>query len=377
MRNTERYTETITEFERRRQEGANPESQIPVPPKNTLWKRLFGGRSPTFVPISPSPEEQLAALEARFSSWLYSDRQMVVCHLKATNPERQEGIITGYLQSPELLKDAQTIGEFFSFWFLEFFQRVDTGPIENLPSFIKTKNSASLPHELQKAKKEIFDPLFKLLNGKEEEIFSKVRSFGVAGVARLLGEEVINSERQLPDSLKSQYKNYVGQLVKLEVGIIPLKPAETRVEPSQKTSPRSTSRLLTVPQPEFSPSPEEHMEYSYSIVLGSNTEPIPVKNSEELQERMKKIRGLSQEITAEMVWKHLIQLSKMTPIQIGERYNERVAGGPFEGWHEIRMGRKWLIIFSIKDSNVSFRVGPHENVYATGRRKPKDRARSL
>lgn len=320
-----------------------------------------------------SPEEIYTAEIAEFPSLLYSDRQMVVCHLKA-NPEKQEEIIAGYLQSPELLEDPDTFGEFLSFWLQEFFQRVDTGPIENLLAYIKTADADAFPRELQRAKKVIFEPFFKLTNGKEEEIFSKVRILELSGVARLLGKVAISSEKQLPTSLKNQYLEYVDQLVRLEARIAVPKPVETKITPPKRTS-SHIPPLATLLSPESFLPPET--EYSYFIVLGPNTKPTQIENPEQLSELMRKIKGLPQEITSEVVWQHLVQLLEISPIDIMEKYKERVAGGPFKSWRKIALGRKWLIIFQIQNSEILFRVGPHEDVYATGRRKPRDRARSL
>lgn len=283
------------------------------------------------------PEEIYAAEIAEFSSLLYSDRQMVVYHLKA-NPKKQEEIITGYLQSPELLEDPDTFGEFLSFWLQEFFQRVDTGPIENLLGFIKTSEPNNLPRDLQQAKKEIFDPLFKLTNGKEEEIFSKVRTLGLSGVACLLGKVAVSSKKQLPASLKNQYLEYIDQLVRLEAGIATPKSVETKVTPPKRTSSHTHRSLATLPSPESSP-PHE-IEYSYFIILGPNTKPTQIENPEQLSELMRKIKGLPQEITSEVVWQHLVQLLEISPIDIMERYKERVAGGPFKSWRKIALGRK-------------------------------------
>lgn len=360
------------------------ESETEVTVSSRQAKTFWGLLKPkiAIAPAVPSPEKQLASLEAEFQSRLHSNRQMVVCHLRA-NPGREEEIIAGYLQSPQLLKDADTFGEFLSFWLQEFFQRVDTGPIENLLGYIKTAEPTVLPKDLQKAKKEIFDPLFKLLNGKEEKIFKEVRNLGLFSTSQKIAEAAIISEKPLPPSLAKKYQTYVSQLVKLEAGIIKFEPAVP--EPKKPAKAQKAASPATLPPPPAesksqieAPSPPE-VQHSYFIVLGQNPEKfIPVPDQPTLEDLIKKrkIKRIGS-FTANDIWEPLVGLSQMTHIQIMERYGEQVAGGPFKGWYKITLGRQWLILFQIQDKEILFRVGPHEDVYATHRRKPKDSSRRL
>lgn len=344
----------------------------------TFLKRFFGRERRVVEPLIPTTGEQPSVPEAKFSSRLYSDRQMVVNNLKA-NPGHEGEIIAGYLQSPKLLKDTKAWGEFLGFWFQEFFQKVDTGSIENLSAYIKTADAKTLPRELQKAKEEIFNPLFKLTNGEEENFFSQVMAIGLPGVAYLLGKTVFSSGRELPNLLKKQYLEYVNEQVRIEAGIIKSKPAEPEPGPARAKKRRSVPILPPAKsESQIKAPPPPKAQYSYSIILGPNTESRPVKNLEGLSQLMKKVNDLGP-IKANMVWSRLTGLSQMTQgqIPIMERYGETVAYGQFKGWNEIRMGKKWLIIFQIQDQEILFRVGSHEDVYATGRRKPRDGARSL
>jgi len=347
----------------------------------TLWEKLFRlGKIPP-KPVTLSPEIPLPHLETGFNSQLFSDRKMVVCYLRA-NPGREEEIITDYVGSAELLHDANTFGQFLGYWFSEYFQQVSSGPIENLLNHIKTAEPNSLPPDLQKARKDIFGPLLKLLNSQEEELFrKKVKRFGFWKTCQDLAQAILNSGKSFPSSLLREYQNYTAQLVKLEAGIIEPIPSVPEPKPAknqvQKLSPPPAIPVnLTFP-PENSPPAE--IPYSFSAVLGQDPEkstPVPdLKTLEELI-RTRRIKGLGP-VSAENIWKHLSGFSRMTPTQIKERYGETVAGGTFKGWHKIPLGRKWWILFEIENNQVSFRVGPHEGVYATRRRKPPDRARSL
>lgn len=303
---------------------------------------------------------------------------MVVCHLRA-HPERQEEIIAGYLQSPEVLKDTVTLGEFFAFWLREFFQKANTGPVEELGRFIKNSAQKSLPPELHRARREIFEPLFASLSSKEREIFEKVKEIGLFGTGQNLAQALLEQNQPLSESLKTEYQKFVSQLVKIEAGIIPVGPAEpepkTTKRPKNKSRPSQPSPPTL--QPETSPPSTAENNYSFFIVLGPNTEPILVENQQVLERLMKKIKGLPDAIATKEIWQRLNELSKMSPDQIFKRYRERVAGGPFEGWYKIPLGRKWWILFSLQNNEIFFRVGSHETVYATRRRKPRDRARSL
>jgi len=373
----QRYATIVSEFERERREILNPpQVSASLPP----WRRLFGTR--TQQKTAPSLEEQLAQLEVDFKSQIFSDRRLVVCHLNA-NPDKQEAIIADYLQSSELLQDANTLGQFFAFWLLEFFQKADTGPIENLPRFIQTSASRLLPPELHRARSEIFEPLFAILGGKEKEIFQKIKEAGIFGVSQKLAEALIKTSQPLPSDLKKAYQEYVEQLIKIEAGIISVGPAEpepkepkNRAERNKKSSPaKPKSNEKVYPQTETRSSVEIPV-YSFWIVLGPNKDPIEIKNPEELKEIMGKIKNLGP-VTAEDVWKTLQEITSTSPTQIPSRYRERVAGGPFKDWRKENLGGKYRLIFSIKDGELHFRVGPHEDVYATRRRKPRDRARSL
>jgi len=170
------YATIVFELERKRQEILNPpQASVPLP----FWRRLFGSKTQQEIPR----EEQLAQLEADFKRQIFSGRPLVVCHLKA-NPDKQEEIIADYLQSQELLKDADTLGQFFAFRLGEFCQKANTGPIENLLSFIKTSASRPLPPELHQARREIFEPVLNLLKGKEKEIFQNIKEGGILVLAK-------------------------------------------------------------------------------------------------------------------------------------------------------------------------------------------------
>jgi len=375
----QRYAAIIFKLERRRQEILNPpQASVPLP----FWRRLFGSKTQQEIPR----EEQLAQLEADFKRQIFSDRPLVVCHLKA-NPHKQEEIIAEYLQSPELLKDIKTLGQFFAFWLGEFCQKANTGPIENLLSFIKTSASRPLPPELHQARREIFEPVLNLLKGKEKEIFQNIKEAGIFGVGKKLAEALIETNQPLPDSLKKAYQKYVCQLVKIEAGIISVGPAEPEPKrPKNKENkakgnqkPPSPGQPKTKeensPQLENPPSVEAPA-YSFWIVLGPNKDPSEIKNLKELARAMKKIKGLGP-ITAKDVWKTLQEIISTPPLQRMERYGERVVGGPFEGWWKANLGGRYRLIFWIKNNELHFRVGSEETVYATRRRKPPDRARSL
>ena len=373
----QRYATIVSEFERERREILNP-PQVSV--SLSPWRRLFGAR--TQQKTVPSLEEQLAQLEVDFKRQIFSDRSLVVRHLRA-NPDRQEAIIADYLQSSELLQDANTLGQFFAFWLLEFFQKADTGPIENLFNFIQTSASRLLPPELHQARSEIFEPLFAILSGKEKEIFKNIKEAGIFDIGQNLAKALIETNQPLPEKFKEAYKRYVDQLVKIEAGIISIGPAEpepkkpkNRAERNKKSSPaKPKSNEKVCPQTE-TPNLVEIPVYSFWIVLGPNKNPIQIKNPEELKEIMRKIKNLGP-VTAEDVWKSLQEITSTPPPQIPSRYRERVAGGPFKGWWKKNLGGKYRLIFSIKDGGLHFRVGPDETVYATSRRKPPDRARSL
>ena len=372
----QRYAAIVSEFERKRQEilTATQNSTSILP----FWKKLFRTKGPE----KPTcPEEQFLALEKEFFSQLHSDRRLVVCHLKASL-NRQEEIITGYLQSPELLKDTNTLGQFFTFWLLEFFQKADTGATESLYQFIKNPRQKSLPWELYHARKEIFGPIFTLLNGGEKEVFKNINELGVFGVGQKLAELLIETNQPFPNSFKEEYQKYVNQLIKIEGGIIPLSPAELEPKkPKTKKPKEKTVRVFPPSAPETktqTPPPLEIPPFSFWIILGPKSEPTKIEKLEELAKAMKKIKGLGP-ITPQDIWQRLKEISStaLDSHLILQRYRERVAGGKFKGWYENRIGKQWLIIFTIDEQKIIFRVGSHEDIYATRRRKPPDRARSL
>ncbi|MGB9637337.1 MAG: hypothetical protein ACPLY7_00885, partial [Microgenomates group bacterium] len=246
----------------------------------------------------------------------------------------------------------------------------------------ETAESKSLPRDLQKAQKHIFNPLLKFLNNQGKELFQKVKENGLQKTCRILAETILNSPQPLPSSLLQEYQNYVAQLVKLEAGIIKPEPnlseqKPTKIEPAKVSLPTAAISIKST-FPSEAPPPTEIL-YSFSVVLGKDPEKsIPVPDLDTLKKLIerRKIKGLGP-VRAEDIWNHLKGFSQMTPIQIRERYGERVAGGPFEGWYKIPLGGKCRIIFEIKNNQVFFRVGSHEDIYATSRRHPPDRARRL
>ncbi|MGB9637216.1 MAG: hypothetical protein ACPLY7_00250, partial [Microgenomates group bacterium] len=138
----ERYKAKISEFTKEKEEISTA-SQVQIMPESrrSLWKKIFN-REEKEAPklVNSSPAERLADLETKFNSWIFSDRKMVVCHLRA-NPDNENKIIINYLQSAELLHDPNTFGQFLEYWFLEYFQQVNSGPIENLLTHIETAES--------------------------------------------------------------------------------------------------------------------------------------------------------------------------------------------------------------------------------------------
>jgi len=369
----EAYKAIIAQFEKRKQEIL-ASTQRPTS-ASLFLEKLFKTKN------SPSMEEQLTQLETEFRNQIFSQRQMVVCHLKA-NPENQEKIIAEYLQSPELLKDIKTLGQFFSFWLLEFFQKANTGPIENLYQFIKNSGQKSLPWELHQARREIFEPISALLNGKEKEVFKNINELNIFGVGQKLAELLTKTNQPFPNGLKKEYQKYVNQLIRIESGIIPVSPAEPEPKKPKPKKPKEKAAPTFISPPLETkiqtPPCEKIPSFSFWIILGPKSEPIKIESLEELTSYVKKIKGLGP-ISPEDIWQRLLEIS-LTAQDIDlftKRYKERVAGGKFKGWYECRIGKQWLTIFKLEEQKIIFRVGSHEDVYATKRRKPPDRARSL
>lgn len=335
----------------------------------SLIERIFRPRTVALAPVvSPEPEPVS----------LYTERKIVVRQLRAnSNFPEQERVITAYLRSPELLKDDSTLGEFFAFWLKEFFQQADTGSIESLCQFIKGSAHKTLPSGLHQARREIFEPLFATLKDQEKEIFKNIKKLGLEGAGQNLAQALLESRQPLSEPLKTEYRKFVGQLIRIEAGIIKVGPAEPQPE-KRKAKIRKSPRLQPATDCQTEPPPTTEKQFSFVIVLGTNPESgqVKIETAEELRQAMKEIRGLGP-VKPKNIWSHLNELTQMDFQQIMERYGERVVGGPFKGWYEIRHGKKWVTLFTITDHKILFRVGPHEDVYATARRKPRDRSRSL
>ncbi len=349
----------------------------------SFWERIgFTRRKPEATPTAPIQIEGQTAGKRQSS---YLNRQSVVDCLKA-NPGQREGIIKEYLQSEDLLRDSAIFADFLEVWFREFFQQVDTGPGENLPEYIRSCNTASLPRELQRTKKDIFEPLFKLSDNQSlTQLKEDLRALGLACASLRFAERFLEKNPTITGSLKESYLNFARQLVELEAGLAKpeaINPEELRTE----NYPHGRSRLQTRrqaknPPPPQTPTPESNSESNtrppFQMALRPNAAPIGIRDLVQLTRAMEKIKHLGP-VTPKTVWEKLSSLTQMTPAEIRERYGEMVAGGPFEGWRKIALGRKWWIIFKTTDPReINFRVGSHEDVYATARRAPKDHSRRL
>lgn len=349
-----------------------------------LWPREKSNAQ--IKPASPTPQE-LSQAEERSFSWLHSDRYRVVVHLHQ-HSEQNQSIIARYLESQELLQDSKTLGDFLTFAFLEFFQQQDSGILQALPYSIQTAKPEGLPRNLQSLKKEVFDPLFRLLRGQEETIFQQVGNQGLFACCERLAQTVIEvsaeAKRPLPPSLIKEYQRYVSQLVQVEAGIT--KPPQLVQEKEKNKKPAAGKSKKPSPKsavpPESSSTPktaenEANFRRQLFICLGLNSEPVPVASCKELAGAMKSIPHLGP-VTPEIVWQQISQIATLPPLEIVTTHRELVQGGPFKNWHEKRFGEQWLMIFTIEKDRMLFRIGnSHDNIFGTKRRKPKDSARSL
>jgi len=363
------YAAILAELERKRQEILNPSQASDSLP---LWKKFF--RTKPKEKIALSSKEQLAQLEAEFKSKIFSNRQLVVFHLKA-NPNKQEEIIADYLQSPELLKDTNTLGQFLTFWLLEFFQKANTGPIDKLLNFIKNSAPRLLPSELHQARSEIFEPLFKILSGKEREIFKNINEqANISDVSQKLAEALIEINQPLPDNFKKAYQKYVDTLIKIEAGIISVGPAEPEPKKLKKTK-KVRSPVNSPPPscPQNEPKEVNQISSSFYMVVGSKK--LLIENLEQLKEtiRKEKINDLGS-VSPELIWKNLLKIASTPPPLLSLRYRKRVKKGPTKGWLVKGLGRKCRLVFNkTKTNKLLFKVGDHETVYGDNlRRKPKD-----
>jgi len=297
-------------------------------------------------------------------------------------------------------------------------------------------NPESLPRELQSAKKRIFNPFFRLC---EESLLDSLKedlkTLGFSFACQKLAKRVIKENFPFTNSLKEGYLNFVEDLVKLEAGFVQEKIIIAGLKTPPYQSGDESPRIYTSPERKrgrFSPahinlsseryerklrtlSPEKFIRpeksksmgvpqgrsslpslpaskdgekqkeenihplsaHSFFIVLGPKSPPVKIENLEQLRQVMRKIKSCGP-MTPEIVWRSLLGLREMTPLEVIERYAEQVTGGPFEGWHKILKGNKWMILFEIRDQKIMFRVGSHKDVYAIKkRREPPDKSRRL
>jgi len=273
-------------------------------------------------------------------------------------------------KSPEqIIPNPDLFAQFLLISFLDFFQQVDTGPIETLPNFIKNTPPDSFPPNLRRTQKKLFVPLFKQLNGKAEKDFDEIGERGLLEICQMLCQQIEESQIPLNASVQNEYQLYIQALNQLPKSSQPASPKEKK----RKSPPQNpeVSKLPIPPEKKSKPP-------AFQIVLGVNQEPREITSQEELEDWMQKIKRLGP-ITPEFFWKKLLKLQASLwedPKQIPIRYNERVAGGPFKGWRKIAIGGKWWIIFQIQDNQITFRIGDHKDVYGT-RQPGKDKSRSL
>jgi len=346
----------------------------PASPKRTLRIILFSRSQPLPTTSSRplSVEEETKKLEDNFKHQVYSNRKLLVCHLKA-NLNRQEQIITDYLGSPELLSDRETFGQLLGYWLLEFFQQTNTGELNNLLRFIRIADPAALPRDLQRSKKEVFDPIFKLL-GTEFEALEKTRYQSIFQI----GREIADTIETIPNSAIQEYHQYVKSLVGLETGSANETPEKSPHEILGKRNHLQTATRAIAEEI----LPEEQSRklfYSFLYVSSSSSSPISISDFEEFKACAEKIKGFGN-VPPEDVWSKLQKLTTMTPREISIHYRDKVSGGPFKGWTQIHIGSTLMrIIFSVdsEKDTITFKIGQRGTIYETVHRTGRDKSRSL
>lgn len=354
-------------------------------PKRSLFAVLFSRSSPQPTTTSslppPDPQEKIAQLESNFKHQLYSDRKLLICHLvtNKANPSEQEKIIGEYLDSPELINDAKTFGQFLSFWLLEFFQQVDTDNLGNLLNFIQTSDLSSLPRDLQRAKKDVFDPIFKLLNSDTPNLAKRSRKRGISEIGFEMANTIINKEAVIPTPTLNEYRKYVETVVCLEADIkskVQEQSLNVKISKRHHTLPTgNTIKTEEVPRPKEQDSPFCHL----YLVTGENF-PTPITCPEDFESQIANQKIHFGNVPFENVWAKLFKLTQMTPLEISVHYHDKVSGGNYYNWTQIHIGSTLMrIIFKVepKHKRILFKIGHRETIYETKRRRGKDKSRSL
>lgn len=347
--------------------------------KESLFSVLFQRFRPPPPQISPELPKETDKLQPD-NQQIYSDHQLLVGRLVAnkSKPAMQEQILSDYLSSTELLNDTGAFGQFLSHWLLEFFQQVDTGDLENLFVFISESDSSTLPRDLQKAQRDIFEPIFKLSKLRPKEV--KVTNIFQAGLA--LSLDIESRNQPLPNSVIREYQEYVEDLTRLEAGMASKKREQNTLTGNTQTKRHHKYHPPTTDSPpETISSIEESLpDFSFWLITSKGAPPVPIENLEALKQKTAKVLS-GCKFGPKEVWEILNRIAQKPPLERTLR-SPRVAFGTYQRWTKIKLGKTGLmrLIFSVDKEDpdrkrILFKIGPHDTIYET--RLGKDNTRSL
>jgi len=330
--------------------------------KESLFSLLFRRSRLSPPQILPELPKEVTELRPDVHQ-IYSDHQLLVSHLIA-NPKKAQAILQEYLDSPEFSHDSQLFGQFISACLFKF----NPNPSEAI-RIAKEAEPLSLDRGLQRIQTRVLRKLLKTINPTQE-------SASLPEVGQEIARQFMQNNHQLPQSVLNEYRIYIREKTLSQLGLNNTLTAENLDKGKKRQKSPSSPPNSQIPQESGE---ENQFHYRICYLASANTDPIPVPNGEKFG-RLFKSRGLN--LSAEEIFARIQRLEGRRPTDIHQQYSIRVAGGPFAGWHEILVGKTGRILFKIETLSdgkyqITFCAGSHEVVYATKRRKPPDRSRSL
>jgi len=331
--------------------------------KESLFSFLFRRSRLSPPQILPELPKEVTELRPDVHQ-IYSDHQLLVSHLIA-NPKKAQAILQEYLDSPEFSHDSQLFGQFISACLFKF----NPNPSEAI-RIAKEAEPLSLDRGLQRIQTRVLRKLLKTINPTQE-------SASLPEVGQEIAQQFMQNNHQLPQPVLNEYQRYIREKTLSQLGLNNTLTAKNLDKEKKRQKSLSFPPNSQIPQESGE---ENQFHYRICYLASANTDPIPVPNGEKFG-RLFKSRGLNN-LTAEEIFARIQRLEGRHPTDIHQQYSARVAGGPFAGWHEILVGKTGRILFKIETlpegkHQITFCAGSHEVVYATKRRKPPDRSRSL
>ena len=361
------------QLERQKKENLSPSPTSSLSsPKSPFsrFSRFFKTQklSPSEISLETSSleiEQKQKQNQESFYTQIFSHFSLAICHLYVNRQNNLSSLIEMYLNSHSFTKDQELFCEFLHSC-LSIFGEERAAIMEK----IKSTNPQTQDRESQRILTRIIPKIFSKVQ-IDPRIAPNLDLF-CHQVTQLYYQHLEKNHHNLPQKIFEELQKYARNKIYQCLGLNFPQNHSQNLD-SQRVKKHSLPLSSSPSFPE-TPTKETPICYQIFLVLTSNTPPIPLEkiSNDDLEKILKKQRLTN--LSPTDLRQIINNLAKLSPIELCQKYKEKVAFGSFDNWHKIRIGSTGRLIFLIKNYQSSpalfIHFGSHEKVYGSPKKVP-------